>query len=270
MSVYVEGIPTMLSRFPAGESLVSVLIETLVGNEINIVLEFKSNDDLFNLALITDAIRRDVGRDIKVNLVCKYFPYARQDRVCNTGESLSVKVAADFINSLSFNSVTTFDLHSDVSAALINNLTNHSCLELIQGIGLKDEIVERNYVIVSPDAGAYKKVSAIATALGVDMVTASKVRDTATGKITGTKVDSTEHIGNRDFLIIDDMCDGGYTFIKLSEALRPLTDGKIYLYVSHGLFTKGYGVFNGLINGIYTANLMNEDNPLILIGNKHV
>ena len=98
-----------------------------------------------------------------------------------------------------------------------------------------------------------KKTLEAAKELGLPMVRADKIRSTDTGEITGTVVYS-EHIGSKDFLIADDICDGGRTFIELAKVLRPLTDGKIYLYVTHGIFSKGLDVFEGLIDGVYTAN----------------
>lgn len=56
---------------------------------------------------------------------------------------------------------------------------------------------------------------------------------------------------------------GTRTFIELAAKLRQLTDGKIYLYVTHGIFSKGAEVFDGLIDGIFTTNLMGAKHPLI-------
>jgi ribose-phosphate pyrophosphokinase len=63
-----------------------------------------------------------------------------------------------------------------------------------------------------------------------------------------------EELAKKDFLIVDDICDGGRTFIELAKVLRPWTTGKIYLYVTHGIFSNGLDVFNSLIDGVYTAN----------------
>jgi len=120
-------------------------------------------------------------------------------------------------------------------------------------------------ILVAPDAGALKKVSSIAKALGTQWVRADKSRDPATGEITGTVVYS-EHVGQRDFLIVDDICDGGRTFIALAEALRPLTDGRVYLYVTHGIFSSGYDALTAAIDGIYTANSFRPagENPKVI------
>jgi ribose-phosphate pyrophosphokinase len=66
-----------------------------------------------------------------------------------------------------------------------------------------------------------------------------------------------EHVRDHNFLIVDDICDGGRTFIELAKVLRPLTNGSIFLYVTHGIFSQGLDVFKGVIDHIYTANLFN-------------
>lgn len=275
MSVKVLGCGLSITKFPAGESLIKFTqFSSTISNKFVVRLDFESNSDLIDLALTVDAIRREAGYGVDIHLLMPYLPYARQDRVCNEGESLSVKVIADLINSLEFNLVVCYDLHSDVSGALINRLQMISLAECVTQIGLDKIIEDEGYILVAPDAGAYKKVSKLNGALDNGyMVTASKIRDTSNGAITGTHIDiDKDNLGwfeDSKFLIVDDICDGGYTFVKLAEAIKKLLpNAKVYLYVTHCLATKGYKVFDDLIDGIYTANLMGENDDLILIGNK--
>ena len=109
----------------------------------------------------------------------------------------------------------------------------------------------KNAVLVAPDAGAIKKVLKVAQVTGLPMVRADKIRDVNTGAITETVVYS-DHIKDKSFLIVDDICDGGRTFIELEKVLRPLTDAYVYLYVTHGIFSKGLEPL-GCFNKVYTA-----------------
>ena len=57
------------------------------------------------------------------------------------------------------------------------------------------------------------------------------------------------------FYIVDDICDGGRTFIEIAKYLKEadsIDSSRIHLMVTHGFFTKGLGVFDGLIDHIYT------------------
>lgn len=261
--VHKAEVPIIVQKFPAGESLIRIVDDQPITERDSvkamISFQFKSNDDLIDLLLLTDAVRRYYfPRVVELSLTMDYLPYARQDRVCNPGESLSVKVIANLINSQGYARVICKDLHSDVSAALINNLINVDMNTLAWSLGKLSHTI-----LVSPDAGANKKVLNFAKKHGfADVVRADKTRNTATGEILGTKVFS-EHVGDHNFLILDDMCDGGRTFIELAKELRKLTTGQIYLYVTHGLFTKGADIFNGVIDRIYTSNLMGQPHPLI-------
>lgn len=251
-----EDIDLTFSRFPAGETFVKInklhTPATLSGLQLAMItMDFEGNDDIINLALLVDALRR--GYYLKgITLDMPYLPYARQDRVMTDGESLSVKVVCDIINSLKFDFVLVSDVHSAVGVACLNNVVERDLSNCIHG--LQDNFNRHNTILVSPDAGANKKVLNLAKSWGFpEVVRADKTRDVLTGKITGTVVYS-PHVGDKDFLIVDDICDGGRTFVELAKELRKLTTGKVYLYVTHGIFSAGMKVFDGLIDHVYISN----------------
>jgi len=248
-------VPIVLRRFPAGETFLRLedplahVHNQAASVEAHVSLEFEGNDDLFNLALLVDALRRQYSKTA-IHLIMLYLPYARQDRVCSPGESLSVKVVADFINSLKLDCVYCWNIHSDVGAAVLDNLQqreSHYCFNL-------SRFDKQNTILVSPDAGANKKVLSLAKLGGFpNVVRADKTRDVMTGKITGTAVYS-EHVGNKDFLILDDICDGGRTFTELARELHKLTTGKVMLYVTHGIFSSGVETLDSLFDKMYITN----------------
>lgn len=219
-----------------------------IGRVVKITADLFSAQDFMELFHTVDALRRRGAKEL--HLVCKYLPYARQDRVMVEGESLGLKVACDLINALNFESVEVWDVHSDTALALINNVFH---VDQSSFVRFAYPAFTPEVVLVAPDAGAMKKVLKTAKSYGRTMVTAEKKRDVKTGDITSTKVHS-DHIGDRDFLILDDICDGGRTFTELAQVLRPLTNGKVYLYVTHGIMSRGLEPFRGLIDHIFVAN----------------
>jgi ribose-phosphate pyrophosphokinase len=251
-------------KFPGGEMQVKVGGFTTFSPFTQLLIEahLTSSDEIMALVMVTDAVKRRLredGHSVPIALCMPYIPYARQDRVMQKGEALGIRAFCSLINSLGFSQVTVWDSHSDVALGLIDNVFNYgpeSFVRLIAGF-------REDTVLVAPDAGAIKKVFNVAKLLGYDMVSASKHRDTKTGEITGTEVHS-GHIGNRNFLIVDDICDGGATFVGyrkdgelipgLAQVLRPLTNGRICLYVTHGIFSKGFDSFHGVIDHVYTAS----------------
>lgn len=278
--VHKSEVDIKFYKFPAGETGIKLdnpgirRYDTGPIN-INITCKFEDNNDIINLLLLTDAVKRQYSYEqLHIALTIPYFPYARQDRVCNKGESLSVKVIADLINSQNFATVYITDPHSDVTPAIINNCTvikQTSAARALCSIRKPE-----NTILVSPDAGANKKVFEFAKEHGYsEVIRADKTRDVATGKITGTKVywekeqvdvitlgtTYTHRYGatDKDFLILDDILDGGGTFNPLAEQLQKLTTGKVYLYVSHGIFSKGINGLERNIETIYVSNLMNKE-----------
>ncbi len=277
LKVFAGGheIPLSTFVFPGGE--VSVKIGVISTPSVSIQAILKTSDDIMKLLMLTDAIRR-LNPEIEIHLEMPYVPYARQDRVMVPGESLSIKVFCGLINVQDYTSVTIWDPHSDVTPALLNN-----CIVKTQAMvmsyqlpfgethktlgsswGRADNIYKTfvdNTVLVAPDAGAMKKIHESSQVLGFkDIVRADKVRDPATGKILETVVYS-EHIGDKNFLIVDDICDGGRTFLELAKVLRPLTNGKIILYVTHGIFSANLGVFKDIIDEVYCANSFEQYAP---------
>lgn len=233
-------------NFPVGEKHVT-LSSVFFSKGVSLEFIFEKNEDIIELLLVVDAIKRNGGWITR--LFIPYVPFSRQDRVNVVGECFSLKVFADLVNGIGAKEVVIEDPHSDVTPALINNVTVRKQWHL-----LGQYLPETNdYWLVSPDAGALKKTYQMAskvTSLGV--VECGKYRDTATGKITGTIVHS-EDLQGKDCYIVDDICDGGRTFIEIAKELKKKNAGKIVLMVTHGFFTKGLEVFDGLIDEIYTS-----------------
>lgn len=256
-AITIEGFDLERHVFSGGEVQVrlkrlkqTALDRSVLGAAV-ITAHVRSSDDLMALLLATDALRR-AGYD-HLRLRLPYLPYARQDRVCAPGEALSLRVMCDLINAQRYSVVEVWDVHSDVAMALLDRAVNIDCSRFLQWLSDWGQQNWSNTTLVAPDAGAIKKVAAAAKHLGVPFVRADKTRDATTGEITGTVVYS-EHIGAKDFLIVDDICDGGRTFTELARQLRPLTDGRVMLYVTHGIFSRGTAVFDGLIDRVFVAN----------------
>ncbi|WP_409417654.1 ribose-phosphate diphosphokinase [Flavobacterium sp. PS2] len=234
--------------FSGGEPHIKINPDFDVNQKITITHRLNSFNDLGLLCLTVDALRR---MDVKViDLFIPYFPAARQDRVMIKGEPLSVKVYADIINAMQLNKVFVFDAHSEVTPALVKNcevIPNHTFIAaVIKTIG-------NDVKLISPDGGALKKIYKVSEFLGgVDVVECSKSRDVKTGKLSGFKVYE-EDLKGMDCLIVDDICDGGGTFVGLAEELKKKNAGKLYLAVSHGIFNKGFEVLD-CFDKIFTTN----------------
>lgn len=251
--IYKE-IPFQSFRFTGGEVHVKLSNPPFETKNLFIIANLQTAEDIMVLMLLVDAIRRHYPKTNSLNLHLSYIPYARQDRAAEFGEALSIKVFVNLINSCKFNYVQVEDPHSDVAPALIENCIVKEQWELVMPFLRAADI--KNPIFVSPDAGALKKVTKLTKKFGAgaDMIRADKTRDTATGKITGTvvypgSVDITDT--SRPLIIVDDICDGGATFVGLAKELKKLTNSKIILYVSSGIFSKGFDELGEVLDQLW-------------------
>jgi ribose-phosphate pyrophosphokinase len=222
---------------------------------IQIIVRLTSSSELMKLIVAVDALKRLFGSKLAIELISPYFPYARQDRVCVEGEALGAAVMAKLINALEFDKVTIWDAHSEVTPALINNVVNTAQEVIIERcLPLVAILKSKAVTLISPDAGATKKTQNVAKYYGggIKVLQAEKVRDLSTGAITHTALHG--DVAGKDVLIVDDICDGGRTFLELAKVLKQKGSNSISLFVTHGIFSKGLAVFDGFIDHIYTTD----------------
>lgn len=217
---------------------------------VEVTVHGAASQTLMGMILVVDALRRR-NPLVQLDLFIPYLPYARQDRVCNDGEPLSVAAMGGLINSLGFRTVRVFDCHSDVGAAVVHNCHN---VHVAQILAAYFPLAEWSGItLVAPDAGAVKKTYEAAKHLGAaGVVCCSKIRDTRTGRITETAVH--DDVFGKQLLVVDDIFDGGRTFTELGKVLRDLQPAAMDLWVTHGIFSKGYTEVAELYRNIYSTN----------------
>lgn len=209
-----------------------------------------SSDGFMALCQYSQILREKTGKRIK--LTYPYLPYARQDRWIAQHEPFSLKLFCAILNAQEFESVTILDPHSDVTPALINNCMVWEQHLLAKRILPKSLFANPDTVWVSPDAGAYKKLSKLIHD-DLRIAIGTKMRGPG-GVILRSRVHSPVDLTGKECIIIDDICDGGRTFIELAKELRNMGAAKIVLYVTHGIFSKGLEVLKEVIDHVYTTN----------------
>jgi ribose-phosphate pyrophosphokinase len=261
MPTQTEEIPFQSFTFNGGEPHIKLgSLPKDKAEEVLISQRVTSADTFMLLLLATDALRRAGFR--KISAWLPYFPAARQDRVMVPGEPLSVKVYAQLINAQGYERVLVFDPHSDVTAALLDRPSVISSLSFVEKV--LQQLDNQALCLIAPDAGATKKTHKLAQQLGgMEVVACEKIRDVKTGQLSGFTVFS-EDLQGRDCLITDDICDGGGTFLGIAEALRKKGAGKVYLAVSHGIFSQGFEKLEAVLDGIFTTDsFRNIDNKAV-------
>ncbi len=214
----------------------------------------QNSNDLVDLLLLKNALDNAYEETVELSIELPYLPYARQDRVCAPGQAFSLQLMADLLKSLNANDLVVWDCHSDKGLEL-TGAKNVRPTEIINASAELTQLLKaEDTVLVCPDKGAVGRCKDIQRGLGIAaMIRCEKRRDPATGKITHTEVLSGD-LSGKCAVITDDICDGGFTFIKIAEQLKAKNVERVVLYVTHGIFSKGLDVFEGLIDEIYTTS----------------
>ncbi len=253
--------------FPGGERNVRILESLAITKFRSFTIEciFKSSNDIIDILLLVNAIR-NVNKNTALRLKIPYFPFARQDRVMNVGEPLALQVMASIINSCNFNEVEVWDPHSDVLAGMFDpgTLIVVDQIDACMGNLIRAGIYNPNTFLVSPDAGALKKIYKTAKQFNVPVIEARKNRNVSNGEILNTAVQLVDTSHNPNFIILDDICDGGRTFIELAKELRRVyLTCNIKLVVTHGIFSKGLDVLYEHINEVFASIRLDENEEYV-------
>ena len=235
LNLFEESDEFKISKFAGGECHIKFL-KKINTESVRINTRLNSSDDVMILCLTVDALRRMNVKYIEAFI--PYIPYARQDRVMVKGEPLSIKVFANIINGLQLDKVIVFDAHSDVSTALIDKCENIPNYEIVNNI-IKEKLECDDFVLVSPDIGAYKKIEKLGQHINCKNVIAvgMKVRNLDTGEIIKSEVITHDEDKDKLHIIVDDICDGGRTFMEIANILQQKNINDLALIISHGIYS---------------------------------
>ena len=226
--------------YPGGEVGVRVDMDksqALVS--IDITAKISDSNGIMALLLVADAMKRQKISLADTTLYLPYMPYARQDRVAVSGDPYSIRVFASLIDSLGVARIWTLDPHSPISEAVFHN----THVDVDDGKLYAISFIQKTYnwvnsVLVVPDEGAMKRVRRIADCLNLPTALMTKRRDPVSGALQGFELLSGDVQGKTCF-VIDDICDGGGTFLGISSVLKEHNAGEQHLFVTHGIFSQG-------------------------------
>lgn len=230
-----------LIKFPGGEiHFVLKNEEYLKADVVNIVCRLNSSDDIITLALIVDTFYKALNNHMSsgpvIWVIIPYMPYQQADRDFGIDQSFSLDTITRIIlNPLHVHRYQVYMPHSDITPALLRRTLVIDDSKFIRNVISKQlNINDSDIVLLSPDAGAYKRIGKLARsiAFGGPIAAANKYRELNTGNIESIEVSVADFKG-QDVLIVDDLCMGGNTFISLSKKLRERNVGNLYLAVSH-------------------------------------
>jgi len=239
--------------FPSGER--HVFNRARPDFEVPTYVDIRGTDaNEFVQAAMWADMQHDKGH--KVTAVIPFLVGARQDHE----EEFHARAYAKLVNAIGADKVVAFDTHSHVIEGLIENLTVVTSGRLIRKAVIGKDPMNSPYTgIIAPDAGAKERTKLIAQMAHLPVHQALKHRDPRTGKLDGFSCDALDPNGK--YLVVDDICDGGGTFMGLADATG-LGPDQLDLFVSHGVFSGRAAQLRERYGHIFTTDsLPTASNP---------
>lgn len=233
------GVPlteAAIRRFSDQEVFVEIL-ENVRGEDVFVVQStcFPTNDNLMELLVIIDALRRGSAR--RITAVMPYYGYARQDRKTGPRSPISAKLVANLITTAGADRVLTLELHAGQIQGFFdiptdNLFSSPVFVTHMEAHKNKDE----GLVIVSPDVGGVVRARGFAKRLGAELAIIDKRREQAGHSEVMNVIGD---VDGRVCIMVDDIVDSAGTLCNAAKALMEHGATSVSAYVTHGVLSGG-------------------------------
>lgn len=232
-----------ISRFPDGEVQIT-LKEFTRKDTIKVMCRITNVDELFLVKQVFDILDRN---DVVYDVFISYLMGMRMDRVMDFNRPFTLKIVANILKNSNAREFEILEPHSSRTYREFGTYEK-SMPEVLNRLD--------GYQIVIPDAGAKDRYEDVFFYdYPADTIFCSKVRDIETGEILRIQVDNPEVISDRPMMILDDLCDGGGTFLGIAEAIRIIKpDAKLNINIVHAVNGVGLQRLSGAFDHVYITN----------------
>ncbi|MGQ7792706.1 ribose-phosphate pyrophosphokinase [Faunimonas sp. B44] len=222
-------------RFADQEIFVEIQ-ENVRGEDVFVVqsTSFPANDNLMELLIIIDALRRASAR--RITAVLPYFGYARQDRKSAARTPISAKLVANLITEAGADRVLTIDLHAGQIQGFFDIPTDNLYAAPVFTRDIKERYETNNVMVVSPDVGGVVRARAIAKRIDAPLAIVDKRRERPGESEVMNIIGSVE---GRHCLLVDDIVDSGGTLCNAADALISVGAVSVTAYITHGVLSGG-------------------------------
>ncbi|HWY62206.1 MAG TPA: ribose-phosphate pyrophosphokinase [Rhizomicrobium sp.] len=231
----IEPVKSQVRRFADMEVFVEIQ-ENVRGEDMFVIqsTSFPANDNLMELLIMIDALRRASAR--RITAVIPYFGYARQDRKVGPRTPISAKLVANMITEAGANRVLTVDLHAGQIQGFFDIPTDNLFAMPVIVKDINDYLGSTLPTVVSPDVGGVVRARALARRLGADLAIVDKRRERAGESEVMNIIGDIE---GKVCVLIDDIVDSGGTISNAAEALLKNGATEVYAYATHGVLSGG-------------------------------
>ena len=132
------------------------------------------NDNLMELLIMTDALRRASAR--RITAVLPYYGYARQDRKSKGREPITAKLVANLMVHAGADRILAVDLHAGQIQGFFDIPVDHLNAARLVSEYFRNNIDLNEAVVVSPDVGGVTRARSLAETLQVPLAIIDKRR----------------------------------------------------------------------------------------------
>ncbi|MCL5777914.1 ribose-phosphate pyrophosphokinase [Limibaculum sp. FT325] len=223
-----------VERFNDKEIFVEIY-DNVRGEDVFIIQSTSNpaNDNLMELLIMTDALRRASAR--RITAVTPYFGYARQDRKSAARTPITAKLVANLMTEAGVDRVLTMDLHAGQIQGFFDIPTDNLYAAPVFALDIKHHLAGReNLTVVSPDVGGVVRARDLAKRIGATLAIVDK-RRSRPGEVESMTVIG--EVSGRTCVIVDDICDTAGTLVKAAELLKEEGAEEVHAYISHGVLS---------------------------------
>jgi ribose-phosphate pyrophosphokinase len=231
----IELTKAVVRRFADMEIFVEIQ-ENVRGSDMYILqsTSFPANDNLMELLIITDALRRSSAR--RITAVIPYFGYARQDRRSGSRTPISAKLVANLITHAGVDRVMTLDLHAGQIQGFFDIPTDNLYAAPLMVRDIKDRFDLSKTMVISPDVGGVARARGLAKRINTPLAIVDKRRERPGESEVMNVIGD---VSGYNCILVDDIVDSGGTLVNAAEALIKHGAKEVSAYITHGVLSGG-------------------------------
>ncbi len=231
----IELTKAVVRRFADMEIFVEIQ-ENVRGSDMFILqsTSFPANDNLMELLIITDALRRSSAR--RITAVVPYFGYARQDRRSGSRTPISAKLVANLIAHAGVDRVMTLDLHAGQIQGFFDIPTDNLFAAPLMVRDIREKFDLAKVMVVSPDVGGVARARGLAKRINTPLAIVDKRRERPGESEVMNVIGD---VAGYNCILVDDIVDSGGTLVNAADALIAHGAKEVSAYITHGVLSGG-------------------------------
>ena len=261
-----------IHHFPDGEKQIELIGDFLKysGSTVRVYARLSTLENIFLLCQLCEVFKR---YNIDMDLTITYLMGQRNDRIMSFGSAVNQDIIVDWLlkytnRSINYlgviNRINILEPHNPDSLLRLTGRLSSDSSTTVSLYKLFDNVDGGHLedIIVFPDEGSYDRYRNN-TFIKQKILNKNHIigRKTRIGRdeiridvsVFGGKI---KDLKNKRFVVIDDLCDGGGTFIVLANKLREKYGNDIFitLYVTHSVNSDGLLRVAKIYNRVVTTD----------------